>query len=303
MDEIERHAKQAVDRRLQHHAAHQRGNGRRGRRVGLRQPDVQRQEARLRAEARESEKKRRRGPGAGQRDRAHRGERVVAAAALQHSEAEQDGDRADVGDHEVEKSGAADFRDAMLGRDQEERRQRHRLPCHHEQIRVVGDEHERHRREEDVKLEADEAGRGSFARAEIAGGKKRDRGARCPEQQQEERGQRVEAQVKRQVGQPERQHGRRRRRADRPARDHRQREPDGGAGGEQHAADEAQIARSERDRAAPMASHAAIAAMTRESGVAVIGRQRGRQRSRGRAPRRARTGSLDAHSRLRSGVR
>jgi hypothetical protein len=90
---------------------------------------------------------------------------------LQHAEAEQDGEGADVGDHEVKKSRAANFRDAMLGRDQEERRQRHRLPRHHEQIRVVGDEHERHRREKDVKLETDEAGRSPFARAEIAGGK------------------------------------------------------------------------------------------------------------------------------------
>ena len=52
--------------------------------------------------------------------------------------------------------------------------------------------------------------------------------------------------MKRQVGQPERQHGRRRRRADRPAGDHRQREPDGGAGGEQHALTKREIPRANK---------------------------------------------------------
>jgi hypothetical protein len=42
-------------------------------------------------------------------------------------------------------------------------------------VRVVGDQHQRHRGEEGVVLEADEAGRRSFARAEIARGEQRDR--------------------------------------------------------------------------------------------------------------------------------
>ena len=45
----------------------------------------------------------------------------------------------------------------VLGGDEEERRQRHRLPRDHEQVGVVGDQHQRHRREEHVVLEADEA--------------------------------------------------------------------------------------------------------------------------------------------------
>ena len=51
---------------------------------------------------------------------------------------------------------------------------------------------------------------------------------------------------------------------------------------------------------APMASHAAIAAMTRDSGVAFIG-ARARQCSRGRR-RVVRAASLDPHSGLRAGI-
>src|SRR2546422_4268731 len=43
-----------------------------------------------------------------------------------------------------------------LFRSQEVRRQRHRLPRHHEQIGVVGKDHERHAREEHVVLQCDE---------------------------------------------------------------------------------------------------------------------------------------------------
>ena len=46
---------------------------------------------------------------------AHRVERVVAAAALQHAEAQQDRDRADVRDQQVQEAGAADLRDAVVG--------------------------------------------------------------------------------------------------------------------------------------------------------------------------------------------
>ena len=116
-------------------------------------------------------------PRAGQHDRAHRAERVVAAAALQHAEAEQDRDRADVRDQQVEESRAADLRNAVIGRHQEERRERHRLPRDHEDVGVVGDQHQRHRGEKDVVLQAQQSRRGAFARAEVAGGEDRDPGA------------------------------------------------------------------------------------------------------------------------------
>ena len=116
--------------------------------------------------------------------------------------------------------------------------------AHHEQVRVVGDQHQRHRGEEHVVLEADEARRRAFAGAEIAGREQRDRRAGGAQQQQEERGQRVER-ADGTAG--------RAARAAAPSicgsgpiakkRDDREREADGGAGGKQRVADEAQIAR------------------------------------------------------------
>ena len=236
VQQVERDAQQAVDRGLQHDAAHQRGHRRRRGGMRLGQPDVQRQQARLGAEAEQREEERGARPRAGQSHRAHRRERVVAAAALQHAEAEQDRDGADVRDQQVQEAGAADLRNPVFGGDEEERRQRHRLPRDHEHVRVVGDQHQRHRREERVVLEADEAGRRAFARAEIAGGVQRDRGSGRAQQQQEERRQRIEAQVEGQVGQPERQDRRLRRRGERQHGDDGERQPDGGARGKQHAA-------------------------------------------------------------------
>ncbi len=148
VQQVEGHAQQAVDRGLQHHAAHQRRDRRRRRRVRLGQPDVQRQQAGLGAEAEQRQEEGDAGPRAGQHHRAHRAEGVVAAAALQHAEAQQDGDGADVRDQQVEEAGAPDLGDAVVGGDQEVRRQRHRLPGHHEHVGVVGDQHQRHRGEE-----------------------------------------------------------------------------------------------------------------------------------------------------------
>jgi hypothetical protein len=48
--QVECHAQDAVERGLQHHAAHQRRHGRRRGRVCFRQPDVGRHQARLGAE-------------------------------------------------------------------------------------------------------------------------------------------------------------------------------------------------------------------------------------------------------------
>jgi len=46
--------------------------------------------------------------------RAHRVERVVATAALQHAEAQQDRERAHVRDQQVQEAGAADLRDLVV---------------------------------------------------------------------------------------------------------------------------------------------------------------------------------------------
>ena len=101
-------------------------------------------------------------------NRAHRAERVVAGAALQHAEAEQDGDRAEVRDQQVQEACAANLGNAVLGGDEKERRERHRFPGDHERVGVGADDHQCHRGEEGVILEADQPRRGSIARAEIA---------------------------------------------------------------------------------------------------------------------------------------
>ena len=142
------------------------------------------------------------GQSALQGHRAHRAEGVVAAAALQHAEAEQDRQGADVRDQQVEKAGAADLGNAVIGRHQEERGERHGLPGDHEYERVVGDQHQGHRGEEGVVLQAQQARRGAFAGAEVSGGEDRDAGRGGAEQEKEESGQRVQTQVKGQIGQP-----------------------------------------------------------------------------------------------------
>ena len=124
----------------------------------LRQPHVQRHEARLGAEAREREQ---------ERHAAHCGERCAARMASKVKcqlppcmtpKLKQDGDGADVRDQQIQKARAADLGKAVLGGDEEIRGQRHRLPRHHERVRVVGEQHEPHAREEHVVLQAEQPG-------------------------------------------------------------------------------------------------------------------------------------------------
>ena len=146
-EQIERNAQHAVDRGLQHHAAHERRHRRRRRGMRFGQPDVHRHDAGLGAEAEQREQESGRCPTRRQLRRAHRVERELPAAALQHAEREQDADRAEVRDQQIEEARLPDFGDAMLGRDEEVRRQRHRLPRDHERVGVVGEQHGAHRRE------------------------------------------------------------------------------------------------------------------------------------------------------------
>ena len=178
------------------------------------------------------------------RTAAHAGEGVVAAAALQHAETQQDPDRADVRDQEIQEAGTANLRDAMVGRHQEVRRKRHRLPCDHEHVRVVGDEHQRHRGEEGVVLQAEQSRCGTLACAEVARGEDRDAAAGRAEEKQEERRQRVQPDMEGQVGQAERQDERLGRVANRDQGDCGKHEPHCSAGGEKYSPDEHQVARS-----------------------------------------------------------
>src|SRR4029453_1971724 len=250
VQQIKRDPQKTVDRRLQHDAAHQRGDGRRRCRVRFGQPDVQREEPGFCAEAAEREKERDAGPAAGKDHRAHRTEGVVAAAALQNAKAKQDRDRADVSDQQVEKTGASNLGNPVVGRNEKERRKRHRFPGDHEEVRIVGDQHHRNRGEEDVVLKAKEPWGVAGAGAKITRRIKRDRGTRGTEQQQEERRQRVDADVKGKFGESERQDRRLRKRADRKEGYDRQRYTDRSARREQCEADEHEAARShETERA------------------------------------------------------
>ena len=83
-------------------------------------------------------------------------ERVIAETALQDAETEEDADRTEVRDQEIDEARPAVLLYVMLVRHEEVRRQCHRLPRDHEEIRVIRDQHERHAREEHVILEAHE---------------------------------------------------------------------------------------------------------------------------------------------------
>ena len=166
---------------------------------------MQRQDAGLGAEAEEREQERHRTPERRELLRAHVGEGVVAGVGLQHAEAEQDADGADVRDEQVEVAGTPDLRDAVVCGDQEERRQRHRLPHHHERVGVVGQHDQNHAGEKHVVLEAQQSRRRSLALAEVAGGEGRYARRDTADDHQEKGGQTVEPEMKRQIRQADRQ--------------------------------------------------------------------------------------------------
>ena len=211
----------------------------------LGQPDVQRQQARLGAEAEEREQKGDRSPRAGKNDRAHRAKGVVAAAALKHAEAQQDGNGADMRDQQVEESRTPDFGKVVIGGHQKVGRERHGLPRKHEDVGVVGDEHQRHGGEEGVILETQQSRRAAFAVAKVAGGKDGNAGGGHPEQQQEKRRQGIQPQMKRQVGQAQRQHDALGDLAHRHERDDGEQQTDAGSDNKQQPDDASAVAHAE----------------------------------------------------------
>jgi hypothetical protein len=193
-------------------------------------------------EAEEREQERRARPEGRERRGAQRVEAVVAAAGVHDAEAQEQRERAEVRDQQVQEPGAADGGALVVGGDEEVRGERHRFPRHHEEVRVVGEDDERHRREEHVVLQADEpqAPRGLVAEVPDAVHRQPDRDG--AEEQEEEPGERVEPQVERQVRQPEGQHERLGRRPRRLQPEDPEREGGGGAEGEEHAAREEGVA-------------------------------------------------------------
>ena len=167
--------------------------------MGLGQPHVERQQPRLGAKAEQGQQERDARPETGKLGLAHGGEGVVPPGSLHGAEAEQDGDRSDVSNQQIEKSGAADFGNAVVSGDEEVGRQRHGLPCHHEHIRVIGQQHPRHGGEKDVILQAQQPRRRTLGLAEIAGGENQMAETRRPDPGKRRQG--IQPKVKRQVGQ------------------------------------------------------------------------------------------------------
>jgi hypothetical protein len=136
--------------------------------VRLGQPRVQRQEARLGAEAQQRLHEGQPRPAGSARRPAHGLEGVLARPGLQRAEGKQDGPRAHVGLQQVEETGATDLRHLVVGHHQEVGGERHGLPGHHEEVSIVCHQHQRHGRQEQVQLQAGEARLGIGAAAEKA---------------------------------------------------------------------------------------------------------------------------------------
>ena len=241
--QIEAHAQQAVDRCLQHHAAHHRRDRRRRSGVCFRQPDMQGQQTGLGAEAEYGQEKGDRRPDAQRRERTHRVESVVAGAAGQDAEAKEDGQRAHMRDDQIKVSGAPDLGMPMLRSDEEERTERHRFPRNHEGVAVVSEEDEDDAGQETVIEQAMQAGLATFAWAEVTRRVDRDARRRGAEQGEEETGERVEAQVKRQIGQAERENAYLRGGSEAGQRDAGDGETDQCAERKEHPADQSEIVR------------------------------------------------------------
>ena len=250
MQQVEAHAQQAVDGRLQHHTAHHRRHRRRRRRVRLGQPDMQRHQAGLGAEAAQRQQEGGRGPEGRQLLGAHAGKTVVAASttnsAGHDAKRKQDANGAEVRDQQVEETGAADFLLTMIGGDKEVGRQRHALPGHHEGVGIVGHQYHQHAGEKDVVFEAKQPERGAVCLAEIA---RRVNGnaRRCKTKQQGEHGRKVvQPQVEGQIRQADHQHGCLRRAAESTQRHHADQHPDQCTEREQDLADDVGITRREQ---------------------------------------------------------
>ncbi len=233
--------------------------------MSLREPHVQRHQARLGAKAEKSQQEGGRGPLRREMRTAHRRKGELPAAALHDTEAQKNRDRPHVRDQQIQKARAADFGDAVLGGHEEVGRQGHGFPRHHERVRVVRQEYEPHARQKQVVLQAHQARRGTAAAAEVSGRKEGDAGRGDAEQKEKEARERITAHMEGQVGKPDWQHGLFRRRGEARRGDH----------GEGHATEGA-----ERKERPPHKTQARRAQQTRQADETPEGdeRQAGAQR-------------------------
>ena len=115
---------------------------------------MQRHEARFCTKAKEREQKGERRPLRRQVRRTHRIEGQRPASALQNSEAQKNRERSDVRDKQIQKAGAADFGDAMLGRDKEIGSKCHHFPREHECIGIIREQYHSHACKKHMVLQA-----------------------------------------------------------------------------------------------------------------------------------------------------
>jgi hypothetical protein len=109
----------------------------RRRRVRERQPDMQRDEAGLRARTGERQHENQGGRERLRVVRADRLERVVALGPCKHAEGEQQGQRAEGRHDQIDVAGAGIFRRGVVGHHQRPGRQRHELPGHQKRKGVI----------------------------------------------------------------------------------------------------------------------------------------------------------------------
>ena len=148
---VECQTQESVDPELDHHARHERGNVRRRDGVGARQPDVEGDHPRLRAEADQAERE---DDGGGARiDRGRVGGPVAElqrrARAGKEEERGDDARGRGVGHDEICPGCSADRVVAVLGEHEREGGERHRLPCEEEGEGIAGDGHREHRENEE----------------------------------------------------------------------------------------------------------------------------------------------------------
>jgi hypothetical protein len=110
-------------------------------------------------------------------------------------------------DQQIEVAGALYLDDPVVGGDEKERGQRHRLPHDHEGVGVVGQDDEHHAGEKDVVFEGEQAGWRALPLAEVAGGERRDARRDAADDDQKERRKAIETKMERQAGQTDWQYG------------------------------------------------------------------------------------------------
>ena len=171
--------------------------------MGERQPDMQRHDAGLRSGAEQDERQHQRAKPRRKLLGANRGEGISAVRAGKDAEGEKQRQRPGARHDDIDVAGAEIVGVAVVRHDQRPRGERHELPTEEEDEGVVGEQHEVHAGEEGRK-ERQDAFRRGFVPAVAEAVEARARPAEI-DHRQEERRQRIDAEVCADPGDAERQ--------------------------------------------------------------------------------------------------